>query len=112
MTITYNGTTAGSTSQNPPSVLSEIMGGAVTNSPGLTGGKLWFYTSTNVIVDLTAPTAFSDGAALGMKVGDPMIVVQSSAGSSAPIVALGVVGIVTASSGAGLSSNVVTSTAV
>lgn len=111
MTITYNGTTAGSTSQNPPSVLAEVIGGQFGNSPGLTGGKLWLYNSTNVIVDLTAPAAITDGSALGMKTGDPVIVVQSSAGSSAPIVALGVVGLVTASSGASLSSNVVTSTA-
>ena len=112
MPITYNGTTAGSTSQNPPQVLVGTISGTVPNSPGLTGGKVWLYSSTNVIVDLTAPTAFTDGSALGMKVGDPVIVVQSSAGSSAPIVALGVVGLVTASSGAGLSSNVITSTAV
>lgn len=110
MTITYNGTTAGSTSQNPPSVLAEVIGGQFSNSPGLTGGKLWLYSSTNVIADLTAPNAITDGAALGMKAGDPVIVVTSSAGSSAPIVALGVVGLI--GTGAGLSSNVVTSTAV
>jgi hypothetical protein len=111
MTITYNGTTAGSTSANPPLVVGQTMAN-VTNSPGLTGGKIWFYTSTNVAADLTAPAAFTDGHSMGMKVGDIMLGVTSSAGSSAPIFFAGVVGLVTASSGAGLSSNVLTSTAV
>lgn len=111
MTITYNGTTAGATAANPPQEMICTVAG-VPNSPGLTGGRIWFYSSTNVAADLTAPTAFSDGAALGMKVGDIVFGVTSSALSSSPIGFMGVVGLVTASSGAGLSSNVLTSTAV
>lgn len=111
MTITYNGSTASSTAANPPLVLVGSLAN-VTNSPGLTGGKFWFYTSTNVAVDMTAPAAFIDGAALGMKVGDVVCGVTAAAGSSSPILYFGCVGLVTASSGASLSSNVLTSTAV
>lgn len=112
MTVTYNGSTAGSTSANPPVDLTSVIGGKIANSPGLVGGKIWFYTSTNVAADMTAPAAFGDGAALGMGVGDIVLGVTASAGSSSPIFYAGVVGLVGASSGASLSSNVVTSTAV
>ena len=111
MTVTYNGTTAASTVANAPVVISAGIG-VVGNSPGLTGARLWFYTSTNTAADLSTPASFSDGAALGMKAGDVVLGITSSAGGSTPILFLAPVGLVTASSGASLSSNVLTSTAV
>lgn len=112
MTITYNGTTAGSTSQNPPSLLCGVVGGQVTNSPGLFGGKLHFYTSTNVATDLNATTyAISDADALGWDAGDVVIGVQATAGSTTPFLYIGVVAKVTAGAGACLSSSILTSTA-
>src|SRR5689334_1507953 len=122
MSLTYNGSTAGTTVANPPILAQSFsMSGQVPNSGGLTGGKLWFYTSTNVPSDLTSTGAIADGYALGMRVGDVVLGVQSSAGSSSPIVWLGVVGSQSSgalasnnylSSGVSLSSNILTSTAV
>lgn len=121
MTITYNGATAGATSANPPICLEETWNGGVQNSPGLTGGKIWFYTSTNVASDLTSTGAIADGYAIGMRTGDIVFGVTASAGSSSPICWMGVVGSQAsgttvsnnfASSGVSLSSNVLTSTAV
>jgi hypothetical protein len=121
--MTYNGATAGSTSMNPPILaLSPSWNGSILNSPGLTGGKVWYYTSTNVAADLTAPGAIADGYALGMRTGDLLLGVTAAAGSSSPICYMGVVGLQSsgtsasspwmASSGVSLSSNVLTSTAV
>ena len=110
MSITYVGTTFGSTSANPPSLLFSGVGSFITAS--VPGARVWKYNSTNAAVDMTAPAAFLDGALLGMKVGDLVLGVTCSAGSSAGIAYMGVVGLVTTSSGAALSSNVITSTAV
>lgn len=117
MTLTYAGSTT--TAPNPPIAMLETWAGSVENSPGLKGGRVWLYTSTNVAADLTAPGSFSDGYALGMRPGDLVLGVTASAGSSTPIAFMGVVGLVSSnaellgpSSGAALSSNFLTSTAV
>jgi hypothetical protein len=58
---------------------------AVTNPPQLlvdrvNGGiALWVYNSTDVHTDVDAADYFSDGAALGMKVGDHILVGKTSA---------------------------------
>ena len=120
MTMTYNGATAGSTLANPPICVGAMSwNGSILNSPGLTGARAWFYTSTNVVADMTSSGAIADGYALGMRPGDVLFGVTASAGSSSPIFYAGVVGLVGTpstltgiSSGAALSSNVLTSTAV
>jgi len=122
MALTYNGATAGTTLANPPILAHSFSwNGSVPNSPGLTGAKLWFFTSTNVVADLTAPGAIADGYSLGMRVGDILLGVSASAGSSSPIAFLGVVGLQASgstaipglnTSGVSISSNFMTSTMV
>lgn len=56
---------------NPPKLL----------VPGMGSGQpsLWVYTSTDVHTDVDAADYFSDGDALGMKVGDVVLVSKSTA---------------------------------
>jgi hypothetical protein len=77
MTMTYYGTTAGSTSKNPPTLLYSVVGGQIPFPGDLTtkamGGKVWFYSSTNAPTDVDDAGAFTDGGVLGMKPGDVLI---------------------------------------
>lgn len=50
---------------NPPALISGPLTGA---------GKLWAYRSTDVATDVDAADYFSNGDALGMEVGDVVIV--------------------------------------
>lgn len=56
---------------NPPKLL----------VPGMGGGQpsLWVYTSTDIHTDVDASGYFTDGADLGLKVGDVMFVSKSDA---------------------------------
>ncbi len=122
MALTYNGSTAGATSANPPILAHSFSwAGKIENSPGLTGARLWFYTSTNIPSDMTSSGSIADGYALGMRTGDVVLGVSATAGSSSPIVWLAAVGLQSSgsdvsnnykSSGVSLSSNYLTSTAV
>jgi hypothetical protein len=49
------------------------------------GIALWVYKSTDVHTDVDAPGYFANGASLGMKTGDVMIVLKSSATLGATI---------------------------
>lgn len=111
MTATYNGTTAGSTSANPPNLLAQVMSGSVSNSPALTGAKLWHYTSTNYSTDVSngATAVITDALALGMKAGDLILGVTSTAASTVPFIWMGCVTSVS-TSGAVISTNVLSST--
>jgi len=79
MTVTYRGTSAGSTSKNPPNLLYSVIGGQVPFPGDLTtrpmGGKLWFYSSTNAPSDMSGAGSIIDGGILGMKPGDIMLCV-------------------------------------
>lgn len=55
---------------NPPQCLVPRMG---------SGKALWVYTHTDIHTDVDAADYFSNGAALGMKVGDVMFVSKSDA---------------------------------
>lgn len=55
---------------NPPSMIAQTVGAAPA---------LWLYASTDVHTDVDATDYFSDGAALGMRVNDVVIVVKTSA---------------------------------
>ena len=111
MTATYSGTTAGATSANPHVVLTSVMGGNIVNAPGVVGGRVWLYQSTNASTDMMAANSFSDAYQLGMQAGDIVLGVYSTAaGSSQAIAYLAVVG-KTSTSGAALSTFAVTSTA-
>lgn len=115
--MAYSGSTAGSTSANPP----RLVVGPMTALPATTGlstapanlsqgGALWAYTSTNLTTDLTASNFFSDGYYIGMKPGDLVIGAQfSSAGSSVTTFIGAITGVST--SGASLSTgSLITST--
>lgn len=54
------------TAPNPPQ--------CVTQS--IAGPRSWVYKSTHVASDVEGAYFFTDGAALGMKIGDPVLVVQ------------------------------------
>lgn len=41
-------------------------------------GRLWIYKSADIVGDVDAANYFSNGDALGMKVGDPVIVVDTA----------------------------------
>lgn len=113
MGLTYNGTTAGSTLANPPVVLDSVVGGQFPNSPGLTGGKLWVYSSTNDVTDLSGNlNAISDGVALGMRAGDILLMVSGTAGSTTPKLQMGVLVSSASATGFALSTNSLSSTAV
>lgn len=55
---------------NPPQRMTSSIG---------SGGDAWYYASTDVHTDVDATDYFSDGAALGMRVGDIVFVVKTTA---------------------------------
>jgi len=55
---------------NPPNLVTQSVGAAPA---------LWMYVSTDVHTDVDASGYFTNGAALGMRVNDVVIVVKSSA---------------------------------
>lgn len=121
MSLTYNGTTAGSTLANPPVLMKSAMGGHlqyVTSGSTVapmtygSGAKIWFYASSNAASELAGAAAINDGVALGMTIGDVMLGVTTTAGSTAPIFFAGVLVTSGGSTSFCLSSNVITSTAV
>lgn len=123
MALTYVGTSAGSTG-NPPIEIAGGMGGGfqypyltastVAAPYNVTGNKIWSWASTSVVSDLVALNSVNDGYQLGIKPGDVLIMVSASAGSTTPILGLGVFAwpATAATTGICLSSNVLTSTAV
>ena len=66
--MAYQGTT--STSPNPP----------VAQSQAIAGPREWIYSSTHVASDVAGANFFTDGLALGFKVGDRIIVSPSTGG--------------------------------
>lgn len=77
MTMTYLGSTAVTTAVNPPVLLYSVVGGRIQYPGVLTsapkGGKVWFYSSTNLMTDCDDAGAFTDGGNLGMTPGDVLI---------------------------------------
>ena len=61
---------------NPPALIGQTVGAAPA---------LWMYASTDVHTDVDAADYFSNGAALGMRVNDVVIVVKTSATIGATI---------------------------
>lgn len=89
---------------------------AVTNQPYLIAmpiacaanrPKLWCYSSTDVATDVDASGYFTDGDALGMKVGDVVIVLDSDTSTTMTIHR---VTVVTAGGAATVSTNGLTIT--
>jgi hypothetical protein len=106
--MAYSGSTA--STPNPP----VLVAGAMTKgSTALTGQskQLWMYNSTNLTTDLTASGFFSDGANLGMKVGDLVIGTQYTSAGSSVISFQGVIASMSTAGAASLSTGgVMTST--
>jgi len=103
--MTYYGTTASSSLANPPIGIPLAMG---SNSNGIGGRTMWIYASADSAATVAGSSYFSDGDALGMKVGDPMIcILVSSAGTTSSVPYLGAVGAVT--SGGAATINTLTS---
>lgn len=61
---------------NPPAQLKSLTG---------SGAALWIYSSTDIHTDVDEVGYFTNGDALGMKVGDVMIVVKTTATIGATI---------------------------
>lgn len=61
---------------NPPNLIAQSVGAAPA---------LWVYASTDVHTDVDATDYFANGAALGMRVNDIVIVVKTSATIGATI---------------------------
>jgi hypothetical protein len=77
---------------NPPGLMAAPVGGG--------GGQIWRYRTTETVSAVTASSFFSNGAALGMLVGDAVHVVSvSTAGAFADTAFLSV-SVVTAAAGA------------
>lgn len=96
MAALYVGTTAASSIANPPIEMYNSLGGQL-NRPG-PGSAMWYYNSTNTSTEVTTANFFTDGQALGMKVGDIIMGVYStSLGSSSVIPYMGCIGAVSTS---------------
>jgi hypothetical protein len=87
---------------NPPKLMVGGMGGTA---------QQWHYSSTDVSTATRASGYFSNGAALGMRVGDPVIVVSLGAASTYVSHSVAVVSSVTASSAASITTGTLESTA-
>jgi hypothetical protein len=62
-------------STNPPALVTQRIGG---------GPALWFYKSSDESADgVTASKYFANGEALGMRVGDVVMAISTTAGTSA-----------------------------
>lgn len=90
MTITYYSSTTSSTTSNPPiNFEGGLADQSTTQETGtlgwLHGNNVWFYSSTNAPSDLTGVNAITDANLLGIKVGDVVIGVTSSGGSTTPV---------------------------
>lgn len=79
-------------STNGPAMVSQRFGGGI--------GASWVYSSTHTIAATAATSFFSNGAALGMKVGDGIRAVELTTAGAFTAFANGIVSSVTAGAGA------------
>ena len=86
--MAYSGTTAATSLSNPPIQLARGVGNIVNQSGAVAGSTaqplvggcgLWFYSSTDGTTLLQGTAYFTDGAQLGMRNGDILINVASTA---------------------------------
>ena len=114
--MAYSGSTAASSVANPPICLTaagitpyynaaaNVLGSSLQTTQPFNGGvNIWRYTSSDASTLLQGAGYFTDGLALGMRIGDVMInVAQTSLGTS-PTMNIGV--LVTTNSTAGFNIN-------
>jgi len=88
--MAYAGTTAATTVSNPPMLMARGMGSGFQTTGGSSAGVaagvgsgcgMWMYASTNSSTEVIAANFFSDGYALGMRVGD-IVFCAGATGSS------------------------------
>lgn len=116
--MSYSGATAGTTSANPPILLTRIFGGAgatgLSTAPSaganVQGGGLWYYCSTNATTDITASNFFTDGYYLGMRPGDLVGGAQFTSAGSSVITFLGAITSVSTAGGSIALGSLMTST--
>ena len=116
--MAYSGSTASSSLQNPPAaIVHGIMAAQAHTSQlstsvpgGKQGGRVWFYSSTNLTTDIVAANFFSDGYYLGMQAGDVVIGNQYSSLGSSVQTFIGTITSVTTSGAAMSTGSLITST--
>lgn len=118
--MAYSGSTAASSVANPPICIlpglsptlnasGNVVGSSLqTTAPFAGGNSIWRYTSSDASTLLQGPGYFTDGLALGMKIGDLMINVRQSSLGTSPSLNIGV--LVTTDSTAGF--NIATGAAI
>lgn len=101
--MAYAGTTAGSTTTNPPMAFGPPALGGVNNNTteAYNGRRVWLYNSSHSTTQLTDTAFFSDAYYIGMKQGD-IVFGTCNTGSSVGVF-MGVLGAVT-TAGAALAS--------
>ena len=105
--MAYQGSTAGSSVANPPALISSYLAGSTnTGSTDLSANKQWMYKSTHTQAEAAAAGFFTDGKALGMDLGDSILVM----GSTTYLLSHHVVNAVS-STGVGLSAGLLISSA-
>lgn len=85
--MAYYSSTEKSSLSNPPILMVRGVGGNANTTAAYIGGTgLWLYSSSHSATELSSGTAsgqfFTDAVALGMKTGDVMMVVGSTASST------------------------------
>lgn len=110
--MAYSGSTAATSVANPPICITgaglspslnasaNVLGSSLqTTTPYVGGNSIWRYTSSDASTLLQGVGYFTDGLALGMKIGDVLINVRQSSLGTSPSVVMGV--LVTTDSTAG-----------
>ena len=100
--MAYSGSTAASSAQFPPQVISAggLGGGRTGSTTTPIGNKLWFFGTTDTSTGPFVPGYFTDGYELGMKQGDVVIVAaQTSTVASSGTLYLGMVSSVSSTGG-------------
>lgn len=110
--MAYSGSTAASSVANPPICITggglspslnasaNVLGSSLqSTAPYVGGNSIWRYTSSDASTLLQGVGYFTDGLALGMKIGDVLINVRQSSLGTSPSVVMGV--LVTTDSTAG-----------
>ena len=93
--MTYFGSTAASSVQNPPRILAPMDSARVGTTVFTVSARLWLYGSTGGSSDPFTANFFSDAYYIGMKQGDIVLYAQqASTVASSQVLGMGVVGAV------------------
>lgn len=100
--MAYSGSTAASSVANPPLLLvrgvgqinnaaGNVLGSSLQTTTAFAGGSgLWYYASSDGSTLLQAAGYFTDGLALGMRIGDVLMAVAQSSLGTSPTMSMGV----------------------